>query len=152
MIDETGEQKGIVPLADAIKLAKEKNLDLVAISTEAVPVVCKVMDFSKFKYEREKKKKKTTKVSKSGRVKELRMGPLIGKHDLDTKTRHLREFLKEGYKVKVTVMFKGRQMAHVDIGKNILLSIINDLKDTATCEQNPILEGNRMSIMLRAGK
>jgi len=152
LIDDQGEQKGIVPLAEALNMAKEKKLDLVAISTESVPVVCKIMDFSRYKYERERKKKKSNKMSKSGKVKEMRMGPLIGKHDLDTKNRHIREFLNEGYKVKVTVFFKGRQMAHIDLGKNILLSVIEEFKDISTCEQNPIMEGNRMSILLKSGK
>ncbi len=152
MIDEKGEQKGIVLLSDALSMAKEKELDLVAISPQMVPIVCKLMNYSRYKFEKDKKRKKAHKINRSGQMKEMRMGPLIEKHDLDTKNRHIREFLTKGYKVKVSVFFRGRQMAHVDIGKNVLLKVIEEFKDIAVCEQNPKLEGRRMTIMLKANK
>lgn len=152
LIDEKSENKGIVPLSAALSMAKEKGLDLVAINTDSVPIICKIMDYSRYRFEKEKKKKKSMKSKRTGQMKEIRMGPLIGQHDIDTKNRHIAEFLKEGYKVKVTVIFRGRQMAHIDIGKNVLLAVIEQFKGIAICEQAPILEGNRMAVLLRANK
>ncbi len=152
LIDEKGEQKGVVPLNAALLTAKEKGLDLVAISAESVPVVCKIMDYSRYKFDKDKKRKKSRKISRAGQMKEMRMGPLIEKHDIDTKNRHIRKFITKGYKVKVTVFFRGRQMAHIDIGKDVLLGVVEEFKDIAVCEQNPKLEGNRMTIMLKPSK
>lgn len=123
-------------------------MDLIEIAAAANPPVCKILDFSKFKYEQEKKLKEARKKQKSGMLKEIRMRPSIGVHDLDVKLRHVEEFLKEHDKVRITVVFRGRENQHKDIGFKVLMEIQAKLAPLASAEGRPTTEGNRMSIML----
>ena len=129
-------------------MARSKGMDLIEIAAQASPPVCKILDFSKFKYEQEKKLKEARKKQKSGMLKEIRMRPSIGAHDLDVKLRHVEEFLKEHDKVRITVVFRGRENQHKDIGFKVLMDIQAKLAPLAAVEGRPTTEGNRMSIML----
>lgn len=148
LIDMHGTMLGVKPLAEAVHMARSANLDLVEISPQAQPPVCKVMDFNKYLYEKEKQERENRKKQKSGQVKEIRFKPRIGSHDLETKVKHMAEFLKAHNKVRVTVMFRGRENQHRDIGAEILKSIEKNLSGVGILEGRPQLIGNRMSIML----
>ena len=113
LIDDEGEQKGIVPTIEALRMAKDRDLDLVEVSPNANPPVCKILDFGKYKFEQEKKLRDSKKNQKVLKLKEIRMQPKIGAGDLDTKAKHVQEFLNEGDKVKVTIRFRGRELAHL---------------------------------------
>jgi translation initiation factor IF-3 len=129
-------------------MAKAQNLDLVEISPQANPPVCKIMDFGKFKYEQEKKMKLARKKQKVVIIKEIKIRPKIDVHDFQTKKSHIERFLKEGNKVRVTIMFRGREMLHKEKGADILNKVIQDFKDLADVEQQPKLEGYNMTIVL----
>ena len=116
VIDEEGNQLGIIPTPEALKMAKDKDLDLVEVSPNANPPVCKILDYGKYKFEQEKKLRDSKKNQKVLKLKEIRMQPKIGTGDLDTKAKHIQEFLDEGDKVKVTIRFRGRELAHTDLG------------------------------------
>lgn len=148
LIDMHGTMLGIKPLAEAVAMAKGANLDLVEISPDANPPVCKVMDFSKFLYEKEKQERDNRKKQKAGQLKEIRLNPRIATHDLQTKVKHIEEFLKEHNKVRVTVVFRGRENQHRNLGEEILMSIKDNLSGVGIIEGRPQLMGNRMSIML----
>jgi translation initiation factor IF-3 len=139
---------GVKPLAEAVTMARGANLDLVEISPDANPPVCKVMDFSKFLYEKEKQDRENRKKQKAGVLKEIRLNPRIATHDLQTKVKHIEEFLKEHNKVRVTVVFRGRENQHRNLGEEILMSIKENLSNVGIVEGKPQLMGNRMSIML----
>jgi translation initiation factor IF-3 len=143
---------GIVALSQALSLAAEKGFDLVEISGQATPPVCKIMDYSKYRYELEKKEKKARKSHKVIHVKEIKIRPKIGAHDLDVKLRHSEEFLAEGDKVKISMMFRGREMAHMDLGVSIMKKIEERFVTTATIEQAPKMEGNTMFMLLGPAK
>ena len=147
LIDSDGTQIGIRPTHEAIAMARSKGLDLIEIAPQAVPPVCKILDFSKYKYEQDKKQKEARKKQKSGMLKEIRMRPSIGAHDLDVKLRHVEEFLKEHDKVRITVVFRGRENQHKDIGFQVLMSIAQKLAPLAVAEGRPSTEGNRMHLM-----
>ena len=144
VIDETGEQLGIKPTAEAIRLARSKGFDLIEIAPNSMPPVCKIIDYSKYKYEEERKLRQLRKKMKTGQVKEIRLRPRIGGHDLEFKINHAREFLEKKYKVKFTLMFIGREKAHREIGYNILNTIKEKLSDISTIEGQPKFEGNRL--------
>ena len=127
LIDENGEQLGIVPTFEALKTARARDLDLVEVSPNANPPVCKILNYGKFKFEQEKKLRDSKKNQKALRLKEIRMQPKIGSGDLDTKAKHVQEFLDEGDKVKVTIRFRGRELAHTDLGFGVLQEIENRL-------------------------
>ncbi len=148
LIDMHGTMLGIKPLAEAVAMARGANLDLVEISPDANPPVCKVMDFSKFLYEKEKQDRENRKKQKAGQLKEIRLNPRIATHDLHTKVKHIEEFLKAHNKVRVTVVFRGRENQHRNLGEEILMSIKDNLAGVGTIEGKPQLMGNRMSIML----
>lgn len=148
LIDMHGTMLGIKPLAEAVAMARGANLDLVEISPDANPPVCKVMDFSKFLYEKEKQDRENRKKQKAGVLKEIRLNPRIATHDLQTKVKHIEEFLKEHNKVRVTVVFRGRENQHRNLGEEILMSIKDNLSNVGIIEGKPQLMGNRMSIML----
>lgn len=134
-------------------MAEEAGLDLVEIVPTAKPPVCKIIDFGKYKFEMEKKAKEAKKNQQVIKIKELRVQPEIDKHDYDFKLAHAKEFLQKGNKVKITVRFKGRQMAHMDIGENVLNKFIEDLKEFGALDSKPNLEGKMMSIvMMPVGK
>ncbi|MCW2920380.1 MAG: translation initiation factor [Thermoleophilia bacterium] len=148
LIGEDGANKGIVPIADAQRYAEEKSLDLVEISPTAKPPGCRVMDFGKWKYEQNIKAKEARKNRSQIITKEIKYRPKIGVADYTTKTNHVRRFLEADDKVKVTIMFRGREMAHPELGRNILERVAQDVSDMATVETKPNLEGRNMTMML----
>jgi len=139
---------GIRPIHEAGNMARAAGLDLVEISPTANPPVCKIMDFSKYLYEKDKQERENRKKQKAGVLKEIRLNPRIASNDLNTKIRHAEEFLKEQNKVRITVVFRGRENQHRNLGEQILTSVKETLSDVGVAEGRPQLMGNRMSIML----
>jgi translation initiation factor IF-3 len=148
LIDADGNQKGIVPTVQALQMARDAGLDLVEIAPQAQPPVCKLLDYGKYKFELEKKNRESRKHQKQIRIKEIRMQPKIDGHDLEFKTRHIREFLDEGNKVKVTIRFRGRELAHTELGKDVLDKILVMLEDSFIVEKPAQMEGRTMSLLL----
>jgi len=148
LIDDKGEQRGIVPLREALGIAKDVGLDLVEVSPNAKPPVCKLLDYGKYKFEQEKKGKESKRKQKAVRLKEIRMQPKIDIHDLKFKAKHVKEFLESGFKVKVTIRFRGRELAHTELGKDVLFRVLDLLEDGYQVEKNPTMEGRFMSMML----
>ena len=148
LIGEDGANKGVVPIAEAQRYAEEKSLDLVEISPTARPPVCRVMDYGKWKYEQNIKAKEARRNRSQIIIKEIKYRPKIGQADYTTKTNHVRRFLEADDKVKVTIMFRGREMAHPELGRNILERVAQDVSDMATVETKPNLEGRNMTMML----
>jgi translation initiation factor IF-3 len=148
LIDETGANKGIMQISDAQRYAEQKSLDLVEISPQARPPVCRVMDYGKYKYELNIKEKEARRNRSQIVIKEIKYRPKIGKADYETKTNHVRRFLSADDKVKVTIMFRGREMAHPELGRNILERVAQDVSDMAVIETRPNLEGRNMTMLL----
>jgi len=148
LISETGEQIGIVNIDDAINKAKSVGLDLIEIAPEANPPVCKILDHGKLKYEKKKKRAQNKKKQHVIKLKEIRLRPRIEEHDLMTKLNQGRKFLEDGCKLKVTLMFRGRELARVDLGKVVMEKVIEQLSDIAEIEKDVPLEGRRMSMIL----
>ncbi len=148
VVDENGEQLGVMKTRDALTMARTQNLDLVEVAPTAQPPVCRILDYGKYRYEQGKKEKEAHKSQKVIIIKEVRLRPKIGDHDLKTKGNQARGFLEDGHKVKMTVLFRGREMAHQDIGREVLNEMIDMLKDVALIEQAPRVEGRNMSMML----
>lgn len=148
LIGEDGEQLGVMPAKDALKLAKEANLDLVKIAPTAKPPVCKIVDYGKFRYEQARKEKEAKKKQKVTDVKEIRLTPNIDENDLNTKANQARKFLSKGDKVKVALRFRGREMAHMGSSKAILDTFYSRLEDIAVVEKPAKLEGRSMSMVL----
>ena len=149
LIDHEGDNHGVVRPEDAIRMAEEVGLDLVEISPNANPPVCKIMDFGKFKYETQKKANEAKKKQKVIEVKEVKFRPNIDTHDYDVKMRSVTKFLEAGDKVKVTMRFRGREMAHQEIGRDLLFKIQNDIDGLGKIESMPKMEGRQM-IMVAA--
>jgi translation initiation factor IF-3 len=150
VIDNEGNQLGVLAVPDAVKKAEEIGLDLVEIAPSAIPPVCRIMDYSRYKYEQEKKEKEAHKKQKVVHLKEIRFGPKIGEHDYQFKLKNLEEFLKRGDKVRVTMMFKGREMAHIDLGRKILDRLSSDISAIGEIEESPSLEGRFLNMTIRA--
>ena len=148
VIDQEGEQVGIVPIERALELAEELGLDLVEVAPLARPPVCRIMDYGKFKYEEQRKAREARKKQHHIQLKEVKMRPGIEDHDFDFKTRHARRFLEEGNKVKVTMMFRGRQMAHPEIGREVLNRVLQEVQDVAKVEMSPTMEARSMTMVL----
>jgi len=148
LIDEQGEQRGIVATVEALEMARRAGLDLVEVSPTASPPVCKLLDYGKYRFEQEKKLRESKKKQKLVKLKEIRMQPKIEEHDLDFKTKHIQEFLSEGFKVKVTVRFRGRELAHTELGRNVLNKVLEVLGDTFLVDKPPVMEGRMMSMFL----
>jgi len=148
LIDDEGEQVGIVSLDDARARAEEKGLDLVEVAPEARPPVVKLMDFGKFKYEQARAAREARKKQHTTQVKEVKFRPGIEDHDYDFKLRHARRFLAEGNKVKLTMMFRGRQMSHPELGREVLLRAQGDLEEVGKVESEPSFEGRTMFMVL----
>ncbi len=140
--------RGVMKLADAIALAEESGLDLVEVSPNAVPPVCKVLDYGKYKYEQQKKAAEARKKQKTVDVKEVKIRPGTEKHDYEVKMRNARRFLMDEDKVKVTMRFRGREMAHQEIGMNLLMKMKEELSDISKVELAPKLEGRQMIMVL----
>jgi len=149
LIDDEGEQKGIVPTIEALKMARDRDLDLVEVSPNANPPVCKILDFGKYRFEQEKKLRDSKKNQKVLKLKEIRMQPKIGSGDLDTKAKHVQEFLDEGDKVKVTIRFRGRELAHTELGFDVLKEVEKRLTEGSyAVEKAPAMDGRFMSMTL----
>jgi translation initiation factor IF-3 len=148
LIDENGEMIGIMAPARALEIARERDLDLVEISPNAIPPVSKLMDYGRFKYEQAKKENEARKNQKTITLKEIRLSPRTDEHDVDVKTRKIQEFLAEGDRVRVSVKFRGAEMRHPDIGRKLLDGIAEDLKGTVVIERSPTMEGKMMSMIL----
>ena len=151
VVDADGEMVGVVSLQEGIELAFEAGLDLVEVSPNADPPVCKVLDYGKFKYEAQKKASEARKKQKVIEVKEIKMRPGIDQHDYDVKMRAVNRFLEEGDKVKLTIRFRGREMAHQDLGMKVLDRVRADVEEVAKVEQFPKTEGRLMTMVI-AGK
>ncbi len=149
LIDDKGEQRGIVSTLEAMRIAREAGLDLVEVAPHSVPPVCRLLNYGKFKFEQEKKVKDAKKRAKVTELKEIRMQPKIAEHDLDFKSNHVREFLEDGNKVKVTIRFRGRELAHTEIGEEILRKILAKLEGSFVLERPPLMEGRFMSMVLQ---
>ena len=148
LIDEDGQQVGIMRTQDALRLAQEKDLDLVEVAADAKPPVCRILDYSKYKYEQAQKAKSARKHQQQINVREIKFRPKIAQHDYDTKKGHVMRFLKARDKVKVTIMFRGREMAHPERGEMILNRLAEDLQELAIVEQRPQQDGRNMTMML----
>ncbi|MEI8093220.1 MAG: translation initiation factor IF-3 [Spirochaetales bacterium] len=147
LIEGEGEQR-VVSIMDALQMAREQNLDLVEVAPNSVPPVCKIMDFGKFKFEQEKKLRDAKKNQKVVQLKEVRMQPKIEKHDIEFKVKHILEFLGEGDKIKVTVRFRGREMAHPELGRKVLDKVLEMLEGQYVMESLPKMEGRLMSMLI----
>ncbi|MEA1981117.1 MAG: translation initiation factor IF-3 [candidate division Zixibacteria bacterium] len=148
LIGHEGEQVGIVPVEEALKRAESVGMDLVEVSPNSRPPVCRILDYGKFKYEIAKKDKQAKKKQHSLQMKEMRFRPKIDEHDFQFKTKHVREFLLAGNKVKTFVMFRGREMAYQEFGKKVLVRVTEELSDIAVVEQQPKMEGRHMNMVL----
>ncbi len=148
VISPEGKQLGVMPTRDALNLARDAGYDLILVAPNANPPVCRMMDLGKYKYELKKKAKEAKKKQKVIEVKELRFRPKIEEHDYQVKLKHAREFLEDGDKVKVVMRFRGREMAFIDTGREVLNKLASDLADVAVIEKQPDLEGRQMIMVL----
>lgn len=148
MIDHEGENQGVMNPGDAVKLAEEVGLDLVEVSPNVDPPVCKILDYGKFKYETQKKAAEARKTQKTVDLKEVKFRPNIDTHDYDVKLRSARKFLTEGDKLKVTLRYRGREMAHQELGRALLERVSGDLEDIGKVEAMPKLEGRQMIMVV----
>ena len=152
VIDEEGEQLGVMPLFEAVELAQSRDLDLVEVAANAVPPVCRILDFGKFKYEEEKKERAAKKHQHTSELKELRLRPRTDDHDLMVRSRAARKFLEEGHKVRLLVRFRGRESTHPEIARQQIQRIAEELADIAVLEKAPEQAGQAMSAILARGQ
>ena len=152
LIDENGQQQGVVSRDEALDYARQRDLDLVEVAPDARPPVCRVLDYSKYKYEQEQKQKAARKHQQNIVVREIKFRPKIAQHDYDTKKNHVERFLKHRDKVKVTIMFRGREVTHPERGEMILNRLADELGDLAVIEQRPTQDGRNMTMMLAPAK
>ena len=152
VIDDAGQQLGIMPPPQALILARQKGLDLVEISPTAVPPVCRIMDYGKYQYQEQKRAREAKRHQKVIEVKEIKFRPKVDEHDYQFKKNHIERFIEDGDKVKATIFFRGREMAHPEIGHRILMRLIQDLADVAVAETMPRQEGNQMHTILTGKK
>jgi translation initiation factor IF-3 len=148
LIGEEGEQIGVVPTDRAREMAREAGIDLVEVAANARPPVCRLMDYGKYKYEQRKKQQKAKEKQHKIRIKGIRLRPKTDQHDFETKLGHARRFLEQGNKVQVTLLFRGREMAHIDLGRTLLRRFADELSELCTVERFPKLEGRRMTMLL----
>ena len=154
VIDDTGQQLGIMPPQQALTIARQKGLDLVEIAATANPPVCRIMDFGRYQYQEQKRARQAKKHQKIIEVKEIKFRPKVDEHDYQFKKKHIERFLEDGDKVKATIFFRGREMAHPEIGRRILERLVEELAEVAIAEAAPRQEGNQMHVILsqRAGR
>ncbi len=148
LVDENGEQVGVVAIADALRRAEDAGLDLMEVSPNADPPVCKILDYGRFRYEAQKKKNEARKKQKVIEVKEIKMRPNIDTHDYEVKMRAIHRFIDDGDKVKVTMRFRGREMVHQDLGKQVLDRVREEMEEKAKVEQFPKIEGRQMTMVM----
>ena len=148
LIDENGVQLGVVPFAEAAKLAQSRELDLIEVAPTAVPPVCRIMDYGKYKYEQSKREHESRKKSRSTEVKGIQLRPYCDEHDFQFKLKNTLRFLKDGDKVKFTVIFRSRQITHPEFAKRLLERMVEEIGDQATVERLPIMEGRTMTMIL----
>jgi translation initiation factor IF-3 len=148
LIDENGEQVGVIPTADALERAREKDLDLVEVAPNSKPPVTRILDYSKYKYEQEQKAKAARKHQQQTNIREIKLRPKIAQHDYETKRGHVERFLRQNDKVKVTIMFRGREQSHPERGRMLLDRLFQDVSEMATVEQEPLQEGRNMHMLL----
>ena len=148
LIRDEGERQGIMPTLEALEIARGLGLDLVEVAPQAIPPVVKILDYGKFKFENEKKVRDSKKKQKLLKLKEIRMQPKIDEHDLDFKSKHVKEFLAEGNKVKVTVRFRGRELAHTELGLDVLKDVLARIEGDYIMDKSPAMEGRFMSMVL----
>ncbi|NLU46888.1 MAG: translation initiation factor IF-3 [Syntrophomonadaceae bacterium] len=148
LVSEDGEQLGIVPISQALEIAEERGLDLVEVAPSAKPPVCRLMDYGKFKFEQSKREKEARKKQKVISVKEVKLRPNIDEHDFLVKARNARRFLSSGDKVKVTIMFRGREITHPELGEKLSLRMVEELSDVSAVEKPPKVEGRNMVTIL----
>ena len=151
LVGDKGEQLGIMPLAQAQEMARKQSLDLVEVAPTAAPPVCRILDYGKYKYEQSKKEQEAKKGQKVSLLREVRMRPKIGIHDFEAKARNARKLLDDGAKVKVTILFRGREITHPELGWKLLQRMAESMGDMATMERQPAMEGRRMNIVLMPG-
>lgn len=152
VIDENGEQLGIMAPREALRIARDRGLDLVEVAPNAHPPVCRVMDYGKFMYEKSKKERESRKNQKTVKIKEVRISPKIDDHDFSVRVRSAAEFLQKGNKVKATVRFRGREIVHADIGKRLLENLAQFVQEYAVVERDPSVEGRNMVMILAPKK
>ncbi len=148
MVGEDGNQVGVLAIADALKYAQERDLDLVEVAPDSRPPVCRVLDYSKYKYEQEQKAKQARKHQKQVNVREMKLRPKIADNDYETKKGHVSRFLKHQDRVKITIMFRGRETTHPERGERLLMRLAEDVADIGTVEQRPNLDGRNMTMVL----
>jgi translation initiation factor IF-3 len=148
LIDENGEQVGVLPTPEALEKAREKDLDLVEVAPNSMPPVTRILDYSKYKYEQEQKAKAARKHQQQTNVREIKLRPKIAQHDYETKRSHVERFLRNQDKVKVTIMFRGREQSHPERGRMLLDRLFEDVSELATVEQEPLQEGRNMHMLL----
>jgi translation initiation factor IF-3 len=148
LISETGDQVGVIPTEQALRYAQERDLDLVEVAAEAKPPVCRVLDYSKYKYEQDQKAKAARKHQQQVTIREMKLRPKIATNDYETKRSHVRRFLDKGDKVKVTIMFRGRETTHPERGEQLLMRLAEDVADLGTVEQRPSLDGRNMTMVM----
>ena len=148
VIDENGEQLGVLPTLDALRVARERGLDLVEVAPTAAPPVCRLMDYGRYKYEQTKKERDARKHATKVELKEVRLRPKTDEHDIAFKTRAVQRFLEEGDKVKVTLLFRGREMAHPQIGRGILETVAERVRTLGQVERMPLMEGRSMTMII----
>lgn len=152
LIGSGGEKLGVKPTPEALSLARAEGLDLVEVAANADPPVCRIMDFGKYRYEQDQKRKESRKKASNVVIKEMKFRPKIDEHDYTTKMKHVERFLHEGSKVKLTIMFRGREMAHPELGRKILERVAEQVKDFAVVESAPKQDGRNMTMVLNAIK
>jgi translation initiation factor IF-3 len=148
LIDQEGQNRGVLPFFDALKIAEDAGLDLVEIAPNSTPPVCKILDYGRFRFLEQKKQAEARKKQKTVEVKEIKLRPGIDKHDYDTKMKAVRRFFEEGDKVKLTMRFRGREMAHTDIGMRLLDKVRDEMGELAKVESAPMMEGRQMVMIL----
>lgn len=152
VVGEDGQQLGVLPTARALEMAREAGLDLVEVAPTAVPPVCRILDYGRFKYEQAKKEQEAKKHQHHAEVREVRFKVKIDEHDIAFKTRRAEGFLRDGDKVKVSVMFRGREITHPELGRNILVRVAEELKPVSQVEHEPTMEGRFMNMILTPAK
>ena len=148
LVNDKGDQIGVIPVQEALSMARQTDLDLVEVDPQSEPPVCRIMDFGRFKYKQRKKLQQSKAKTHPRQLKEIRLYPKTAPHDVEYRIEHARDFLKEGHRVQVTMMFKGREMAHVDLGKQLIMKFVESLADVSKLDRPPKLEGRKMGVLL----